>query len=193
MSGMARRNQAAGPVKFTYDDLVAWPADGLRHELIDGEHHVSAASNTRHQLLSARLVQAFMNWLDLHPFGQAFAAPYDLVLSRHDVVEPDLVYLSNERASTQLNRQHAAGADLVIEILSPGTRQRDESLKRALYERCGVLEYWCVDPDADVILVQAREGQRLGAPVEFASSLGDVLTTPLLPAFVLNLTPLFRR
>jgi hypothetical protein len=80
-----------------------------------------------------------------------------VVFSRHDVVEPDLLYVSNERAAALLTGQHVTGApDLVIEIASPGTRRPDETIKRRLYEREGVTEYWVVDPDIDVVRVGAR-------------------------------------
>lgn len=58
--------------------------------------------------------------------------------------------MSNERALSVLSIQHVTGApDLVVEIASPGTRNRDETIKRRLYERSSVVEYWVVDPDID--------------------------------------------
>jgi Uma2 family endonuclease len=91
---------------------------------------------------------------DLNLTGRVFYAPSDVVFSEHDVVEPDLFYLSNERATQVLTAANVKGApDLVIEIGSPSTRQRDETIKRHLYERSGVSEYWVIDPDIDVVRV----------------------------------------
>jgi Uma2 family endonuclease len=71
-----------------------------------------------------------------------FYAPYDVVFSDFDVVAPDLVYLSNERAAQVLTPLHAKGVpEFVVEIASKGTRKRDETIKRRLYERTGVSEY----------------------------------------------------
>jgi Uma2 family endonuclease len=82
--------------------------------------------------------------------------------------------------------------DLVVEIGSPGTRKRDETIKRRLYERSGVSEYWVIDPDVDVVRIFSNEGGRFGQAVELSRESGDVLTTPLLPGFELALARLFR-
>lgn len=176
-------------VKLTYDDFVQFPDDGQRHELIGGEHFVTPSPNVRHQRISLRLVQLLANWLDAHPLGQVFYAPLDVLLSGTDVVEPDILYVSNERAPALLQSRHVTGApDLVIEVASPGTRQRDETLKRRLYERAGVIEYWIVDPEIDVVRVYRREGDRFGRATELSREEGDVLTTPLLPGMEVQLT-----
>ena len=93
------------------------------------------------------------SWLESHPIGQAYFSPFDVVFSRFDVVEPDLLYLSNERASAVLTDANVQGApELVVEIGSPSTRKRDETIKRRLYERAGVSEYWIVDPEVELTL-----------------------------------------
>jgi Putative restriction endonuclease len=130
-------------LKLTYDDFLLFPDDGKRHELIDGEHYLTPSPNIRHQEFSGRLHLLIGAWLQTHPVGKIFYAPLDVLFSRFDVVEPDLLYVSNERAESLLACQHVTGApDLVVEIASPGTRKRDETIKRRLYERSGVTEYW---------------------------------------------------
>jgi Uma2 family endonuclease len=120
--------------------------------------------------------------LDEHRIGEVFHAPTDVVLSTFDVVEPDVLYVSNERADGLLAGTHITSApDLVIEIASPGTRQRDETIKRRLYERFGVIEYWIVDPEIDVIRVYRRAGEGFARTKELSREAGDLLTTPLLP------------
>jgi Uma2 family endonuclease len=169
-------------VKLTYDDFLLFPDDGKRHELIDGEHYVTPSPNTRHQRISGRLHLLIGHWLEAHPIGQLFYAPFDVVFSHFDVVEPDLLYMSNERAAKILTAKHVSGVpDLVIEIGSPGTRKRDETLKRRLYERTGVTEYWIVDPDVDVIRIFRRGERGFTRAVELSAEAGDVLTTPLMP------------
>ena len=92
-----------------------------------------------------------------------------------------------------LTTQHVKGSpDLIIEIGSPSTRQRDETIKRRLYERTAVTEYWVVDPDLDVVRVYRREGDRFGRPVELACESGDVLTTPLFSGLNLQLADIFK-
>jgi Uma2 family endonuclease len=173
------RNTAAPRVKLTYDDFLLFPDDGKRHELIDGEHYVTPSPNTRHQAILGNLHLIIGSWLRDHRIGRVFFAPFDVVFTQFDVVEPDLLYMSNERAAEILTAKHVTGApEIVVEVGSPGTRKRDETIKRRLYERSGVSEYWVVDPDLDVIRVYRREGERFGRPVELSAEAGDILRTP---------------
>jgi len=179
-------------VKLTYDDFVLFPDDGKRHELIDGEHYVTPSPSTKHQRILGNLHFLVRAWLETHAIGQVFFAPYDVVFSEFDVVEPDLLYLSQERAAEVLTPLHARGVpELVVEIASRGTRKRDETIKRRLYERTGVTEYWVVDPAIDVVRVYRRAEAGFARPVELAREAGDVLTTPLLPGLELPLSRIF--
>ena len=184
--------QAPG-VKLTYDDFVLFPDDGKRHELIDGEHYVTPSPNQKHQKVLLNLSLLVGNWLEQRPTGQLFLAPFDVVFSRFDVVGPDLLYMSNERAAAVLTEANVQGApELVIEIGSPSTRQRDETVKRRLYERAGVSEYWFVDPEIDVVRVYRRNAQSFARPIEPTAEASDTLTTPLLPGLSLPLSRVFR-
>jgi len=194
MSRMPGRDDVrpAPDVKLTYDDFLLFPDDGKRHELIDGEHYVTPSPNTRHQRISGRLYLLIGNWLEAHPVGQLFYAPFDVVFSNFDVVEPDLLYMSNARAAEILTVKHVSGVpELVIEIGSPGTRKRDETLKRRLYERTGVTEYWVVDPDLDAIRVYRRSTEGFDRPFELSAEAGDVLSTPLLAGLEIPLARVF--
>ena len=180
-------------VRLTYDDFVLIPDDGQRHELIDGEHYVTPSPNLKHQAVLGNLHLAIGGWLAQNPIGRVFFAPFDVVFTRFDVVEPDLLYLSNERAAQVLTSANVQGApELVVEVGSPGTRRRDETIKRHLYERAGVSEYWIVDPDLDVVRIHRRTDQGFTRRVELSAEAGDVVTTPLLPGLELSLTGLFR-
>jgi Uma2 family endonuclease len=175
-------------VKLTYDDLLLFPDDGLRHELIDGEHYVTPSPNLRHQEISGRFYLLIGSWLQEHPLGRLFYAPLDCKFSTFDVVEPDLLYVCNARAPELLSGRHVMGApDLVVEIASPGTRRRDETIKRQLYDRSEVQEYWVVDPDANVIRVYVRRDGRFATPLELSREAGDVLTTELFPGLTIPL------
>jgi Uma2 family endonuclease len=190
MSGMTGGNESRR-VKLTYDDFVHFPDDGMRHELIDGEHFVTPSPNTSHQRISRRLALAIGQWLQAHPIGEVFFAPFDVVFTKFDVVDPDLLYISKSRAREMLTDKHALGADLVVEIGSPGTRRRDETLKLQLYQRAAVVEYWFVDPEHEVVRVYARAGNRFEAPQELKADRDDVLTTALLPGFRLRTGKVF--
>ena len=180
-------------VKLTYDDFVLFPDDGKRHELIDGEHYVTPSPTLKHQKVLGSLHLLIGGWLEQQPIGQIYCAPFDVVFSMFDVVEPDLLYMSNERAEVVLTEANVQGApELVIEIGSPSTRQRDETIKRRLYERAGVSEYWFVDPEIDVVRVYRRGADGFKRPIELTAEDNDVLTTPLLPGLSLPLARIFR-
>jgi len=193
MAGSDPMTPSSPGVKLTYDDFVQFPDDGLRHELIDGEHYVTPSPNTKHQSVSINLTVLIGSWLERNPIGRLFHAPFDVVFSKYDVVEPDLLYLSNERASDALTPLHVRGVpELVVEIGSPGTRRRDETIKRRLYDRTGVSEYWIVDPEIDTIRVYRREAKTFARVVELSSEARDVLTTSLLPGLEIPLPRVFR-
>ena len=179
-------------MKLTYEDFLLFPDDGKRHELIDGEHFVTPSPNTKHQVVLGNLHFFVRSWLEANPIGRVFFAPFDIVFTQFDVVEPDLLYMSNARAETILTSKHVTGApEIVVEVGSPGTRKRDETIKRRLYERSGVSEYWVVDPDLDIIRVYRSDGERFGRPTEFSTDAGDVLTTPLLRGLEMPLARIF--
>ena len=186
-------NSTGSRVKLTYDDFLLFPDDGQRHELIDGEHYVTPSPNMKHQRVSGNFHFLIRGWLEQHPVGEIFYAPFDVVFTRFDVVEPDLLYMSHARARDVLTSANVQGVpELVIEIGSPSTRKRDETIKRRLYERDGVSEYWIVDPDLDVIRIYAREGDGFGRARELAAEAGDTLSTPLFEGLGLRLDDVFR-
>src|SRR6267142_202746 len=158
MPGGDQMKPANPGVKLTYDDYLLFPEDGMRHELIDGEHYVTPTPNMRHQVISGNLFGMIWSYLQQHPIGRVFAAPLDVIFSEFDVVE----------------------------IGSPSTRKRDETIKRRLYERFGVDEYWIIDPELDTIKVYRRANERYERTAELTLESGDVLTTPLLPGLDLR-------
>jgi|GEM_PF-613165 len=145
-------------LELTYEDYVHFPDDGRRHELIDGDHSATGSPNTRHQLISVNLARTLGGFVFDHDLGELFFAPFDVVLSPIDVVQPDLLSLRNEHLD-RLTEAHLRGApDLVVEIVSESTRGRDEVAKRHLYARHGVSEYWIVDPVTETVKVYRLEG-----------------------------------
>ena len=137
--------------KLGYAEYCAIPDDGLRHEVIDGMHFMNPGPYSRHQLTQARLLSKLVATIDDARRGTVYAAPIDVQLSAHDIVQPDIVVVldANEQIVTET---HIVGApDLVVEILSKSTRRHDRERKFALYERSGIREYWIVDTDARVI------------------------------------------
>ena len=178
--------------RLTYDDLARLPDDDLRHELIDGVHYVTPSPVLRHERMVRRLLLAIGNYLEANPgIGEVFGSNVDAVFTRWDVVVPDLVFVAADQQAivTEPNIQGAPA--LVVEILSPGTRKRDLGVKKDLFDRGGVREYWIVDPKANTVTIYRRSE---GGLVKIQSLPDDApaLITPLLPGFSLSLEKLFR-
>ena len=181
--------------RWTYSDLVALPDDRLRHELIDGEHFVSPSPAIPHQVILWNITEALVPYLRANPIGTALTGPVDVKLSPHTLLVPDLVYFTSERFAQVVNEKRATAApDLVVEILSPGTRRRDKGRKRAVYDREGVCEYWMVDPEARSITVLRRPRPDAGLTDVTVLVLvdGGVLNSPLFPGLRIPLREVFR-
>jgi len=180
-------------MRLTYDDFLLFPDDGLRHEIIDGEHYMTPSPNIRHQVLLGRLHVEIALYLRQHPgTGHVFMAPLDVIFTKWDVVEPDLLFVAADRADILTEANVKGPPSLVVEILSPGTRKKDEQIKRRLFERGGVREYWLVDPELDVVTVFLRhEDGSFPRVAALSRDQSDVLTTPLMPGLTIRLTELF--
>lgn len=174
--------------KLTYDDYAKTP-DDERYELLDGELVFMPSPREIHQRLLGRLFMALYPWIVERLLGRVYVAPFDVVLSDTNTLQPDILFISNERSHiiTEANVQGAP--DLAIEIISPSDPNRDRVRKREIYERHGVNEYWLVDSDArNVTVLTLRDGAYLTAGIYGES---DTLTSPTLPGFTLNLADLF--
>jgi len=173
--------------KLTYDDLAAMPDDRNRYEIIDGELFVTPSPNLKHQLVIGNLHFALKAFVREHQSGVVVVAPMDVVLTIHNVVEPDILYVSKSRSERLTAKDIQGAPDLAIEVLSESSRKTDEITKRHLYERYGVTEYWVVDPEIDIVKVY-RGGTRVA---ELSLEQNDVLTTPLLPGLEIPLATIF--
>ena len=131
---------------WTYEDYTKLPEDGLRHEIIHGEHFVNPSPSTQHQHVSKRLQYQLYTKIELAGLGLLYDAPIDVQLSEFDIVQPDIVIILNENVHKITPTKIKVAPHLVVEILSPSTAGNDRTIKKDLYERSGVSEYWIVDP-----------------------------------------------
>ena len=185
------RSMAQSAPKLTYEDLLLFPDDGRRHEIIDGEHFVTPSPHARHQRVSQHLNSLLHRHVEEHRLGRVYYAPVDVVLSEVDVVEPDLLFIGQARLAI-VGAVVRGAPDLVVEIASRSSRRQDEVLKRSLYERAGVGEYWLVDPEAETVKVfRRREGGGYGRPLLLSAWEGDRIESPLLPGLEIPLVAVF--
>jgi len=177
--------------KYTYEDYVLLPDDGLRKEIIDGDLYVTPSPIEKHQIVSGNLFGFLWTHLREHPLGRVYAAAFDVVFSDVNIVEPDIIYVSNERRSIITPKNIRGAPDLLVEILSDSSRRTDEIVKRKLYEQYGVPEYWIVDPVVETIKVYRHEGTAYRRVAELSNETSDILTTPLLPELRIALSDVF--
>ena len=131
----------------TWEDVLQMPDDGNRYEFIGGRLYVTAAPVTRHQRISKRPQAALMRILEDAGHGEVLSAPLLVQFpGTDDRVQPDLLFISEERRGIIGEKQVLGAPDLVVEILSPSTAHRDRGIKLDLYARSGVRQYWIVDP-----------------------------------------------
>lgn len=172
--------------RLTYRDLELLPEEqeGDQHELIDGELFATPVPTLRHQIVSGKLFRYLDRHVEHRSLGMVFPAPTGVRLAPNTLAIPELCFVAAERAPDPDAQTIDVPPDIVIEILSPGTRRRDLELKRALYARFKVPEYWIVDPDGRAVAVLTLAGDSY----EQVPGEGDgAITSRVLPALELTL------
>ncbi len=146
--------QWPAPDEWTYEDYLDLPDDGYRYEIIWRELYMTPAPNTKHQMILSELGFALQSFVKARELGVVLYAPCDVLLEPGGTpVEPDILFIAQERSHI-ITAQNVQGTpDLIIEILSPFNPEHDRHRKYDLYEQSGVAEYWIVDPEAMTIEV----------------------------------------
>jgi Uma2 family endonuclease len=140
------RQRGRGAEKLGLTEFLALPDDGKRYEILNGELYVSPSPIPRHQKIAMRLGVRLFTALEETGRGSVLAAPCDVVLGKHDIVEPDLIFVSTARLGIIGEKRLKGAPDLLVEILSRRTQIRDRKIKARRYARAGVPVYWIVDP-----------------------------------------------
>ena len=134
----------------TIQDLLALPDDGLRHELLDGEHVVTPSPTVRHQVLVCRLLDVLEA-----SFGSsgvtALLSPSDIHLGPRTLVQPDLFAIRVPEDWSRASSEEIGIPQLAVEVISPASALRDRGIKRHLYLDAGVEEYWVIDIESRII------------------------------------------
>jgi Uma2 family endonuclease len=176
---------------LTVADLDACPEDSNRYELIGGELFVSRAPGLPHQFVVQNLQIALVEYLRRNPIGKVVPGA-GAILSDYDAVIPDLAFVRNERWDQVVTGEKFTGAvDLVIEVLSPEAenRRRDLMVKRQLYGKYGVVEYWVVDGENRLVEVYRLQNDRLESAATLRN--GDEISSPLLPDLRIAVSTIF--
>src|SRR5258708_15354980 len=119
-----------------------------------GDEFMTPAPNLGHQKIVGKLFRLLADFVESRKLGQVFVAPTDVLLSAHDIVEPDVTFVCEKRSEILTEDNIQGAPDLVIEVLSPSTQSQDRGPKLALYERSGISEYWIVDPSSKTVEIR---------------------------------------
>jgi Uma2 family endonuclease len=180
---------------YTYADYLKWTFDE-RVELIKGRIFPMTGPATRHQRVSQRLSAKLYNFLE-KKFCEVFTAPFDVRLPRRSkddkeiltVLQPDICIICDP---LKIDKRGCLGApDIVIEILSPGNNQKELKNKFEVYEEAGVLEYWIIHPEEKTFMKYTLNADGKFQP-SLLLTLGDEVSSPILPGFSLILDEVFR-
>lgn len=168
-----------GP-ELTADDLLALPEGGPRYELLDGEVYQVGPPTRRHQEIVGNVLY-WLHGVKSAGLGHPYAALTALVLPDGAMALPDAMFVRTGREEILADDAIRGVPDLIVEVLSPTTRDRDRKIKYRIYARNGVPHYWWIDPDEETIFRHALGTDGRYAPVDVLRR-GDTLNAPFLPA-----------
>lgn len=174
-------------IRKTQQDYEELP-EGAPYELIHGELVMSPSPSFYHQDISSTLLVLLRQYAEHQHLGKVVSAPIDVYLSEVDVVQPDLLFISNERL--HIVQERVMGApDLVVEILSPSNARYDLWDKRLIYESAGVREYWIVDPERKRVELYENDNGRF---IRFAEAEGNgIVASNVLAGFSIEVSTIF--
>lgn len=175
----------------TADDYQLLPETGPRYQLIEGELYMAPAPNRFHQDISQNIEFILRKYLEQNPLGRMYHAPFDVYLSEHNVFQPDIIFVSNQRRNILIPAGAEGAPNFVVEILSPRTAHLDTDLKPKIYKGTGVEELWIVDPKAKTIAVffLQKDAEKP------AATFGDraEFTSPTFPGLAIRAVEIFKQ
>ena len=175
-------------IKYTVADYLTTP-DDKRYQLLHGELILAPSPTDRHQAIMGTLFFLLYQHNLETGSGRVRMAPLDVHLSEYDLTQPDILFVSNDRASIITAANIQGAPDLVVEILSPSTERFDRGYKRTMYARNGVREYWLVDPAGETVEVMTEAEE--GFVTESIYQRDQILVSPLLPGLSIELNRIF--
>ena len=177
-------------VRLTYQDYLDMPESDDRYELIDGELYMAPTPIPEHQIFLFYLAKVVEEFVTRNRLGRIIISPQDVIIHEDIVVQPDMMFVSNERMHIIKWGHYVQGTpDLVVEVLSPSTARYDRTLKRERYAQFGVREYWIVDIVARTIEVNVSDGSKF--TVDGVYGEGETVKSPLLSGLEFDIYEVF--
>lgn len=174
---------------YTYEDYLTFPEDSWGYQIIEGELVVSPSPKTIHQAVLMNLSLAISVFVRNKKCGEVFFAPFDVILDNHNIVQPDILFISNENKDV-LTEDNVKGApDLIVEVLSQSTRQFDLLGKKDVYQKFGIKEYWIIDPENKSVAVYFLEKGQYA--IHNQEEKEGIISSKILNGFKLSLKEIF--
>jgi Uma2 family endonuclease len=136
-------------VKFTYDDYELIPEE-KKCELIDGDLIMSPSASFRHQVIAGNINEILRAFVRKYKLGKVLYE-FDMYLDDENIFRPDVMFIANENLVNVTAKYLRGVPDLVIEVLSPSTKKNDTIIKKGLYAKFGLAEYWIADPETKTL------------------------------------------
>ena len=183
--------QAVQMEPLTVEDYRMMPEAGPRYQLVEGELFMAPAPNRFHQDISLNIVLMVGGYLEKHPIGKLYEAPFDVYLDEFNVHQPDIVFIAKANYEILTDAGAEGAPDFIVEILSPKTAFLDKKAKRKVYARAGVKELWFVDPDTRMVHVYFLQND----PDHPAATYGekDTFSSPHFPSLKIRVARIFKR
>ena len=175
-------------IRFSYKDYLLLSGDA-RCEILEGELRPVPAFDIKHQEVALKIAAALLLHVEAGKLGRVFRAPCDVVFSEETVMQPDILFVARKRRGIIGEANLRGVPDLIIDVLSRATRERDFKLRRKIYARFEVQEYWVVDSDANT--VETLVWSEIGYVSVGNYRKPDKVSSPLLPDLNLMLSPIF--
>lgn len=179
----------AEELKVTYRDILTLGESNRRIELFDGEVIMTAMPSILHQIVAKEVSAMIDRHVKKRNLGLVLPNPVDVVLSEHVQFQPDVTYLSRGRFAINDGQRYNGAPDLVVEILSESTEERDRTFKFREYARGGALEYWLVSPEKKEIEVYTNSDKGFRLVKIFSNQ--ERMSTPLFPDAQFELREVF--
>ncbi len=178
---------------WTYDDYARLPDDGNRYEVIRGNLYVTPAPIFDHQYIAGRLFRFLGNFGEETGLGLPLYAPFDVLLPDGIAtpVQPDIVFFLTGNQPRRGDKNFQGVPDLVVEVESPSTRKRDQTVKLDAYRDAGVPEYWRAEPRSHRVRVLALSEDRTRYVELGCYGAGEMIRSALLPGLAIPVAPLF--
>lgn len=174
--------------KYTYEDY-AKIFDGKRYELIDGELLITPSPVPGHQRISKKIEFMLEKFVTKNDLGEVFDAPCDVCLDDENVVQPDILFISKDRLNIIGEKNIQGAPDIAIEIVSENSAYRDMVIKKKLYARNGVKEYWIVIQETEEIEVYVLKGNTYQLYMTYCKE--GILESPLIKGLKIGLKGIF--